>query len=168
MKNIHEIVTEVQNAKTIEDKMAVLWYNKSYALKSVLKGIYDPNVRFCFESIPPYKQSDAPIGLGYTTINTELGRAYIFEVGNPRTDPNLKHNRKIQILIQMLEAMEAKEAEIFCQMLLKKPIPGITAEMVHRTFPDILSALPTEEIQVLAEEPKKTKKKKDVVTLNFI
>ena len=167
MKNIHEIVTEVQNAKSDEDKMAVLWYNKSYALKSILKGIYDPNVRFCFEAIPPYKQSDAPIGLGYTTLNTELGRAYLFEVGNPRTDPNLKQNRKEQILIQMLEAMEAKEAKILCDMLLKKPIPGVTVEMVRRTFPDILPELPIE-IKLTTEDLKKTKKKKDVVSLNFI
>jgi hypothetical protein len=165
MKNIHEIVTEVENAKSDEDKMAVLWYNKSFALKSVLKGIYDPNVRFCFETIPAYKQSDAPIGLGYSTINTELARAYLFEVGNPRTDPNLKQNRKEQILIQMLEAMEAKEAKIFCDMLLKKPIPGVTVEMVRKTFPDILPEAP---IKLTTEDLKKTKKKKDVVTLNFI
>jgi len=158
MKNIHEIVTEVQNAKTEQDKMAVLWFNRSFALKSILKGIYDPRVQFCFESIPPYKQSDAPIGLGYTTINTELGRAYLFEVGNPRTDPNLKHNRKTQILIQMLEAMEAKEAEIFCGMLMKKPIPGITAEMVRLTFPDLLP--PVAEPPVVVKI--KSRKKKEV------
>ena len=118
-KNIYEIFDEFQQRTKKEDRLAVLRYNESYALKSVLKGMFDPNVEFIIERVPLYKPSDAPAGLGYTSINQELGRAYLFEKNNPRVDPNLSYDRKEQILIHILEALEKREAEVYMMMLLK-------------------------------------------------
>lgn len=138
MKNIYEIFEEYENAATKEERIAVLRRNQNFALKSVLKGTYDPNVKFAIDKVPLYKPSDAPIGLGYTTIHTELDRIYLFEVNNPRTSPDLSSNRKEQILIQMLEAMEKREAEVFMNMLLKKQkVKGLNAGIVKEAFPDL-------------------------------
>lgn len=140
MKNIYEIFDEYERAKSIEDKIAILRFNSNYALKNVLKGTFDPDIKFVFNEIPPYKKSDAPAGLGYTSIHQELGRAYLFEKDNPRVDPNLTHQRKTEILIQILESLEAREAEIFANMLLKKQnVEGLTYMMVRETFPDLIS-----------------------------
>jgi hypothetical protein len=103
-----------------------------------LKGTYDPNVKFTIDRVPLYKPSDAPIGLGYTNIHTELDRVYLFEVNNPRTSTNLSDKRKEQILIQMLEAMEKREAEVFMNMLLKKQkVKELNAEVVKEAFPNL-------------------------------
>jgi len=65
MKNIYEIFEEVEKSKTAKDRVLVLQYNQSYALKSILKGMFDPTVEFIFDKIPEYKASDAPTRLGY-------------------------------------------------------------------------------------------------------
>lgn len=139
MKNLYEIFDEVVNAEDRNTKIMILRNNGNYALRSVLKGIYNPAVQFTVERVPYYKPSDAPAGLGYTSIHQELGRAYLFEKNHPRVPPNLSEARKEQILIQILEALEKREAEIFMSMLLKKPIKGIDTQMVSDAFPDIMS-----------------------------
>lgn len=139
MKNVYEIFEELEQRKKKEDKLAVLRFNANYALKNVLKGTFDPNIKFVFNKPVEYKASDAPAGLGYTSIHQELGRAYLFEANNPKVDPNLSHDRKKQILIQILESLEAKEAAIFMNMLLKKQsVKGLTYDLVKEAFPDLL------------------------------
>ena len=141
MKNIHEVFTEFEHAKTTKEKVEVLQKNDSYALKNVLEGTYSPNVKFCFKKIPDYKPSDAPIGLGYTSIHQELGRVYLFQENNPKVNPNLTHKRKEEILIQILESLEAKEAKIYADMLMKKQhVKGLTLSVVKQAFPDLIKA----------------------------
>lgn len=139
LKNIHEVFEEFERANSIEEKVYVLRRNTSYALREVLRGTFNPNIRFSISEEPKYKASDAPIGLGYSSIHQELGRAYLFEVGNPRANPGLTDKRRTQILQQILEALEAKEAKIFVNMLLKKQdVKGLTPDIVKTAFPDIL------------------------------
>jgi len=138
MKNIYEIFDEFEKASNKEERINVLRQNRNYALRSVLKGTYDKNVVFSIDKVPLYKPSDAPPGLGYTSINMELGRAYLFEANNPRVSPNLTKERKEQILIQILEALEKREAEVFMNMILKKQkVKGLNAEIVKEAFPDL-------------------------------
>jgi hypothetical protein len=140
MKNIYEILEEVDKAKNKDDVLAILRYNSSWALQNVLKGTYDSSVQFDIETIPEYKPSDSPPGLGYSSIPQELGRVYLFERGNPRANPNLTQKRKEQILIQILESLEAKEAQVFTNMLLKKPLcEGLNYNVVKEAFPDLIT-----------------------------
>ena len=139
MKNIYEIFTEFEKASTKEDRIAVLRKNSNYALKSVLKGTFDPNVRFSITEKPSYKPSDSPPGLGYTSIHQELGRVYLFESNNPKTSPNLSYERKKQILIQILESLESREAEVFMNMILKKQnVRNLDVNIVEEAFPGLL------------------------------
>ena len=53
--------------------------------------------------------------------------------------PNLTPQRKEQILIQILEALEKREAEIYMNMLLKKQVvKGLDSKIVKEAFPDLL------------------------------
>jgi len=89
--------------------------------------------------VPYYSPSDAPIGLGYTTISQELKRVYLFQKDNPKRDPNLSKERVEVILIQMLENLEAKEAVVFMNMLLKKQkVKGLTDKIVQEAFPGLI------------------------------
>src|SRR6188768_813549 len=113
MKNVYEIFDEVAKVKTKQEKIAVLRNNRCYALINVLQGTYDPRIQFTVKELPAYTPSDSPPGMGYSSLHAEMGRVYIFQVNNPRVDPNLTDKRKKEILIQILEVLEAREAEVF-------------------------------------------------------
>jgi hypothetical protein len=139
IKNVHEILDEVAAAKNNEDRKAILYYNNNYALRQILKAAFDPKIKFVFEKVPYYRPSDAPIGLGETNLHKEVNRLYLFEEGNPSVSPNLTQQRKEQLLIQMLESIEAKDAVVLMNALLKNlKIPGLTKKIVEDVFPDLL------------------------------
>jgi hypothetical protein len=139
MKNIYEIFAEFENTNTRDAKIAVLRNNDGWALKNILKGTFDPNIKFVIEQAPKYKRSDSPPGMSYSSIHKELDRVYLFETNSPRVSPNLSFKRREEILIQILEVLEAKEADIFMNMLLKKQkVKGLTYAIVKEAFPDLL------------------------------
>jgi hypothetical protein len=138
-KSIYEVFDEVEKAPKKADKVSVLRTNDTYALRNVLKGTFDPNVLFVVEKVPYYQPSDAPPGLGYTSIHQEISRAYLFEKNNPRVEPTLSLERREKILIQILEALEKREAEVFMNMLLKKQkVKGLDYKTVKEAFPGLL------------------------------
>lgn len=140
IKNLHEVFQELESASTKDDAKAILFYNMSPGLRGVLRANFHPGIKFVIEDIPAYKENDAPLGLGDTSIHKEINRVYIFEQNNPRVDPNLSLERKKQILIQILEGLEAKEAKIFVDMLLKRiKIKHLNKKMIEEVFPDIFS-----------------------------
>ena len=140
MKNVYEIFTEFEKASTRDEKINVLRSNDGWALRNILKGSFDPNIKFVINKVPYYKPSDSPPGMSYSSIHKELDRVYLFEENNPRVSPNLSFKRKEEILIQILEVLEAKESEIFMNMLLKKQkVKGLTPAIVKEAFPDLLS-----------------------------
>lgn len=140
MKNVYEIFTEFEKASTRDEKINVLRSNDGWALRNILKGSFDPNIKFVINKVPYYKPSDSPPGMSYSSIHKELDRVYLFEENNPRVSPNLSFKRKEEILIQILEVLEAKESEIFMNMLLKKQkVKGLTYAIVKEAFPDLLS-----------------------------
>ena len=137
-KNVYEVFEEIELAEDDFERIDMLRRNSSYALKSVLKGMFHPDIHFTITEEPKYKRSDAPPGMGYSNMTQELNRAYLFEANNPRVSTNLTVERKSQILIQILESLEAKEADVYMAMLQKKPLVGLTYEVVKEAFPDIL------------------------------
>lgn len=138
--NVYEILDEFVNASSRSEKIDVLKKHDGFVLKSVLQGAYHPNIRFVIKKKPDYKISDAPPGLGYSNLDTELKRVYLFVENNPRVDPNLSMERKEHILIQILEALEAREADVFMNMLLKDlKIKGLTPKIIEEAFPGLLS-----------------------------
>ena len=143
MKNIYEVFAEFENAPNRQEKIDILRNNKSYALECVLRGAFHPNIRYVIDEIPNYRKSDAPAGLGYTSIHQELGRAYLLEENNPMTSPDLTLNRKKVILAQMLESMEEKEAAVFAGMIMKRlPVKGLTYKLTQEAFPGLLPDVP--------------------------
>lgn len=132
----HELFKLIENAPTKKDKINILQKNKSFALESVLVGMFHPNVEFVFTKEPDWIRHEVPVGMGYSTINQEIHRAYLFEKNNPRVSPNLTLKRKEELLIQILEALEPKEADIFLMMIMKNPkIKGLNYKLVSEAFP---------------------------------
>ena len=116
-KNIYEVFDDFAKAPSREEKINILRSNSGYALDAVLRGTFHPYIKYVFENIPNYKKSDDPPGLSYTSIHQELGRVYLFEENNPKVASNLTLDRKKYLLIQMLESLEAREADILAGLL---------------------------------------------------
>ena len=139
MKNLYEVFDEFEKAPNREAKIEVLRNNRTYALECVLRGTFHPQIKYVFDKIPKYNDSLSPPGMGYTHIHQELDRVYLYEQNNPRVAPTLTLQRKEYLLIQALEAMEAKEAAIFAGMLTKRlPVKGLTYKLVEEAFPGLL------------------------------
>ncbi len=140
IKNIHEVFEELEAAPHKEAAKAILYYNITPGLRGVLRANFHPGIKFVIDDVPNYRESDAPIGMGNTSIHKEINRVYIFEQNNPRVDPNLTLERKKLVLIQILEGLEAKEAKIFADMLLKRiKVKHLNKELIEEVFPDIFS-----------------------------
>lgn len=139
MKNVYEILEEFRGAGTKQERIAVLKTNESVVLKEVLKGTFDPVIQFVFTEIPKYKENDVPPDMSYLTMYDALKQVYLYVKDHPRVDPNLTQERKTQLLIQLLEAMEPKEAKVFCHMLQKDlKVPYLTKGLVDEVFTGLL------------------------------
>ena len=69
---LHEILVKVNNAKDKSKKIEVLREHDSVPLRQVLKGAFDPKIKWDLpEGTPPYKENDAPAGTEHTTLHTE-------------------------------------------------------------------------------------------------
>lgn len=142
-KNLYEVFDEFQAASNREEKIAALRNNNSYALQCVLRGTFHPNIRYVIDETPQYRKSDSPPGMGYSSIALELDRIYLLEENHPRTSPSLTLDRKKVILSQMLESIEAREADILAGMIMKKlPVKGLTYKLVQEAFPGLLPDVP--------------------------
>ena len=79
---LHEILIKVNNAKDKPKKIEVLRENDSVPLRQVLKGAFDPKIKWDLpEGTPPYKENDAPAGTEHTTLHTEARRLWHFVEG---------------------------------------------------------------------------------------
>lgn len=138
-KNLYEIFEEFEAAPTKADKLAVLRNNNRHDLFAVLQMTYHPNIQFMIEKAPTYKADDAPVGMGYSSIHQELSRIYLLVKDHPRASPDLTQQRREQILVQMLESLEAKEAEVLLGMVMKKlKVKGLTPSIVKEVYPGII------------------------------
>ena len=134
---MYEIFDEFEKATTQQDRINILRFNYGTGLHYVLRAAFHPNIKFVVNKVPKYKPSITPIGLGYSSIIHELRRFYLFEEGNPKRPPNLTYERMEQILIQILEGLEAKEAVVLTNLLLKNlRIKNLDKDVIKEAFPD--------------------------------
>jgi|694.fasta_scaffold00075_139 hypothetical protein len=139
IKNIYEVLDDFRNVKTKQDRIDVLRKNDSYALRNVLLGTFNPDIQYTVTEIPAFKREQMPAGMSYGHMTEALSRVYLFVKGNPRVSPDLTDKRKTEILIQILESLEEKEADVFAGMLKKDlNVPYLTPLLVNEAFPGLL------------------------------
>jgi hypothetical protein len=138
-KNLYEIFEEFEKAETNEERVDVLRRNNNYALFNVLQLTFHPASEFMVDKIPYYKPENVPPGMGHSTIHQELDRVYLMIKNHPRCPPTLTEKRREELLVQMLEALEAKEAVVYMNMFLKNlKVKGLDAKIVREAFPGII------------------------------
>jgi hypothetical protein len=139
MKNMYEIFDEFEEAKSKKEKMDVIQKNLSQTLVKVLEYTFHPNYHWKVKELPEeYKIPDTLPGISFGQLSTELRRIYLFQEGHPSAEALSDRKRK-EILLQFLEGLEPREAEVVMGIMRKDlGVKGLTYKFVKECFPRML------------------------------
>ena len=140
MKNMYEVFDEFEMAQTKQDKMAVIQKNLSKTLVEVLQYTYHPDYQWKVKDLPEnYKvDSYSKPGMSQCQLSTEIRKLYLFQVGNPSAE-RLSARKINELLIQLLESLEPREAEVVMGIFRKdQGVNGLDYKFVKEAFPNLL------------------------------
>jgi hypothetical protein len=140
MKNIYEVFDEFELAETKKEKMAVLEKNLSRTLVEVLELTYHPDYEWLIKEMPHnYKiPTDMLPGLSPQQLSTEIRKLYLFKKGDPKAE-SLTEEKRTQLLLQLLESLEPREAEVVIGIFQKNTgVKGLNYKFVKEAFPNLL------------------------------
>jgi hypothetical protein len=140
MKNMYEIFDEYELANTKEERVEVLRRNSSQALYGVLLMTFHSQYEWLVNELPKnYKVPDVLPGSAFSSISQELRKFYMFRKGDP-TAEKLTQQRRDEILLQILESLEFREAEVVIGIFKKDlGVKGLDRKLVKEVFPHMLS-----------------------------
>ena len=139
MMNIYEVFDEFEEAASKKDKMAVIEKNLSKTLVDVLQYTFHPDYQWTVEDMPEnYKIPNFPVGLSPCQLSTGIRKQYVFQKGHPET-VNITERKRNELLIQLLESIEPREAEVVIGIFKKdQGVKGLTYKFVKEAFPQLL------------------------------
>ena len=139
MKNMYEIFDEFEAAKSKKEKINVIEKNLSKSLYEVLYLTFHPDYQWKINQFPEeYRIPDTKPGISYCQLGTEIRKLYLFREGEPTAEKLTDRKRK-ELLIQFLESLEPREAEVVMGIFKKdQGVKGLTYNFVKECFPDML------------------------------
>jgi len=136
MKYVFEMLNEVKDAKSSEDKVATLKKYNIWALKDVLKGTYDTSLEWVIpKGKPPFEPNqghNAPANL----LQEHKQFKYFVE---GKLSAELTKVRREMLYIKLLESVHPKDAEVVINMTIGKKIAGVPKTIVEKAFPGLIS-----------------------------
>ena len=141
----HEVIKcieidDFEKAKSKKDRMGVIQQNLSQTLVKVLELTFHPQILWKVKELPDnYKiPTDMLPGLTYDSLNAQLRRLYMFREGDP-TAESLTPRRREELLLQILESIEPREAEVILGIFQKDlGVKGLDYKFVKEAFPNLL------------------------------
>jgi hypothetical protein len=147
---ISEVLQRVSNAKTKDQKVAILQEYKSPALTKVLLCNFAPNIEFVFPSgKTPYTKRERPIGIDHQLLFTEQRmidkfirkevNGVVYYGCSGQTKPMMNQLKKESLWIQILESLHEDEAEVL-DLVKDKMLTSkykITKQNVIDAFPEL-------------------------------
>jgi hypothetical protein len=140
MRPLYEVFDEFEMSKNKKERMDVIGRNLSQLLVDVLKLTFHPNFEWKVKNLPEdYKvPTDVLPGITHDTLNRQIRKLYMFQVGNP-TAEKLTEQRRKELLVQLLESLEPREAEIILGIFQKDlGVKGLDYKFVKEAFPNML------------------------------
>jgi len=140
MRPLYEVFDEFEMSKNKKERMDVIGRNLSQLLVDVLKLTFHPNFEWKVKHLPEdYKvPTDVLPGITHDTLNRQLRKLYMFQVGNP-TAEKLTEQRRKELLVQLLESLEPREAEIILGIFQKDlGVKVLDYKFVKEAFPNML------------------------------
>lgn len=141
MKNMYEVFDEFEQANSHKERMDVIARNLSTTLVQVLELTFHPAYQWLITDIP--EEYVLPVenkipGMSPVQLSTELRKMYMFRKGE-HTAEGLKPEKRKQLLIQILESIEPREAEVFAGILRKdQGVRGLDYDFVKQAFPNLI------------------------------
>ena len=140
MKNLYEVFDDFEKAKSKKDRMGVIQQNLSQTLVKVLELTFHPQILWKVKELPDnYKiPTDMLPGLTYDSLNAQLRRLYMFREGDA-TAEKLTERKRTELLTQILESIEPREAEVILGIFQKDlGVKGLDYKFVKEAFPDLI------------------------------
>ncbi len=133
--SVSEILKKASEMKNENDRIQWLRNNNSVALESVLRGAFDPKIKWLLpEGAPPYKPND--LVDQQNKLYAEARKLYLFIEGG---NPDLKQLRRETLFVELLESVDPEDAKLLLAIKDKHlPYPGVTPDVVNKAFPGIL------------------------------
>ena len=120
--------------------MDVIQKNLSTTLVKVLEMAYHPQIQWKVKELPHNYRlpTDTLPGITYDSLDSQLRRMYMFNVGN-ETAEKLTSKRQEELLSQILDSIEPREAEIILGIFQKDlGVKGLDYKFVKEAFPNML------------------------------
>src|SRR5579859_2281737 len=103
-----ELMRSINNIRSKEERIKALSELNSFPVRTILQGAFDPRVEWDLPFGPvPYTPNTLPDQ--ESTLVMEVKKFHIFAV-NPNN--NLTRNKKELLFVQMLEKLDARDAEL--------------------------------------------------------
>jgi hypothetical protein len=141
MRNIYEVFDDFEQANSKKERMSVFEKNMSKALIQVLELTFHPAYQWHITDIPEnyiYPEQNKIPGLSPVQLSTEIRKMYLFRKGDQTAD-NLTPQKREQLLLQILESIEPREAEVVGGILRKdQGVRGLDYKFVKEAFPNLI------------------------------
>lgn len=136
---LSEVYDLLDKAGSDDERVNILIDNHSKLLETTLYHTFAPEVVFFTSAVPAYKPNPVPTDLGLITYEMAMAVLYMFIEGHPRVSRNLSWQRKETMLVQTLEELGHREAEVYMNMIMKRPgAKTLTRDIVKRAYPTLL------------------------------
>jgi len=132
---IGEILKQVSESKTKEEKLEILRKHDSATIRTILKYALDPNIKWDLPAgNPPYKPCQFLDQ--QSMLYQETRRLYLFLEGG---NTNLKPIKREALFINLLESVHPLDAEVLLAAKDKKlPHKNITVNIINEAYPGLI------------------------------
>jgi len=133
--SVSEILKRADELNLLQERRVFLLQHDSPALQTILKCVYDPNIKFLLpKGKAPYKPTEFDRQEG--RLYSEIRKMYLFVEGG---NPNLTQIKREQIFVDLLESIDRQDAELLVAVKDKKlPYKNITRNLVEKTYPGLI------------------------------
>jgi hypothetical protein len=140
---VPEILQQASDIKNEKERIEFLKRHSDNKLLMYLLALnFDPTVEFDLPAgEPPFKRTPLPVGMSEANLYSENRRLYLFIKDHPRRPKNVTRLRTENLFIQMLEGVNAIEADLLVSLKdkqLHRRYRGVTAAVVRQAFPGVL------------------------------
>jgi hypothetical protein len=134
---MHEILHEFEQAKTKDDKIAVLRKHGDKSFQLLMFYAFSPDIVFD-ATVPEYRAAKEPAGLNHMYLHSEVNRLYNFIVGHPKRAPGITTKKQQQLLAIMLESLFVEEAKLLADIISRKfKVKSLDIKILKETYPHI-------------------------------
>ena len=145
--SMHEMLEKVGEESSVKEKVKILQSYDSPPIRAVLRGAYDPNIKWLLpKTKPPYTPNDAddwglaPYHLGLEIMRQINKFVALRKKGKWVTSVAMEsQTKREQQFIEFIEGLHPTETDIVFGMIKRKlPYKGLTSKLVDQAFPDLL------------------------------